>query len=63
MDQEVASSREGGIAATVLRQYWLGVLARASVVELEAAWAALADKPRYRTLRQSETGLVQTPIR
>jgi alpha-D-ribose 1-methylphosphonate 5-triphosphate synthase subunit PhnG len=40
------------------RRSWLAVLAKASVDELEAAWDALADKPRYRVLRRAETGLV-----
>ena len=29
-----------------------------SLAELEAAWGALGDKPRCRTLRHGETGLV-----
>ncbi|MFN4282961.1 MAG: phosphonate C-P lyase system protein PhnG [Alphaproteobacteria bacterium] len=40
------------------RQSWMAVLARAETAELEAAWAALADKPSYRLLRKPETGLV-----
>jgi alpha-D-ribose 1-methylphosphonate 5-triphosphate synthase subunit PhnG len=40
------------------RRSWLAVLAKARVDELEAAWDALADKPRYRVLRHPETGLV-----
>jgi alpha-D-ribose 1-methylphosphonate 5-triphosphate synthase subunit PhnG len=40
------------------RQRWLGVLAKASLAELEAAWGGLRDKPEYRMLRPSETGLV-----
>ena len=40
------------------RRSWLAVLAKARVDELEAAWDALADKPRYRVLRRAETGLV-----
>ena len=43
---------------TEARQYWLGVLANASLKEIEAAWQQLGDKPRYRLLRPSETGLV-----
>lgn len=43
---------------TASRQHWMGVLARASAAELEAAWGALADKPAYRLLRKPETGLV-----
>jgi alpha-D-ribose 1-methylphosphonate 5-triphosphate synthase subunit PhnG len=45
------SEREG-------RQAWLAVLANASLAELEAAWDALDDKPAFRRLRPSETGLV-----
>ena len=45
----------GSIAA---RQRWLGVLAKASLAELEEAWEKLADRPRYRVLRRGETGLV-----
>jgi alpha-D-ribose 1-methylphosphonate 5-triphosphate synthase subunit PhnG len=55
MDETVAPSAG---ADTVVRQRWLAVLAKASLAELEAAWGELADKPRYRILRQSETGLV-----
>jgi alpha-D-ribose 1-methylphosphonate 5-triphosphate synthase subunit PhnG len=43
---------------TTSRQRWLAVLAKAPLARLEAAWNALADKPRYRMLRQAETGLV-----
>ena len=39
------------------RRHWLGVLAKASLDDLEAAWNGLPAKPRYRFLRQSETGL------
>jgi alpha-D-ribose 1-methylphosphonate 5-triphosphate synthase subunit PhnG len=46
---------EGMIAA---RQRWSAVLALISLDELERAWAALADKPDYRLLRPTETGLV-----
>jgi alpha-D-ribose 1-methylphosphonate 5-triphosphate synthase subunit PhnG len=44
--------------STEARQRWLGVLAKASLAELEAAWQGLGDKPQYRALRPSETGLV-----
>jgi alpha-D-ribose 1-methylphosphonate 5-triphosphate synthase subunit PhnG len=40
------------------RQAWLAVLAKASLADLEAAWDALDDKPAFRRLRPSETGLV-----
>src|SRR5215471_18741197 len=43
---------------TTPRQRWLAVLAKAPLPRLEAAWDALADKPRYRMLRPAETGLV-----
>jgi alpha-D-ribose 1-methylphosphonate 5-triphosphate synthase subunit PhnG len=42
----------------VARQRWLAVLAKAPVKRLEAAWSALDDPPRYRSLRRAETGLV-----
>jgi alpha-D-ribose 1-methylphosphonate 5-triphosphate synthase subunit PhnG len=45
-------------AALTARQQWLAVLAKAPLDRLEAAWAALADKPAYRVLRGSEIGLV-----
>jgi alpha-D-ribose 1-methylphosphonate 5-triphosphate synthase subunit PhnG len=40
------------------RQAWLAVLAKASLGDLEAAWDALDEKPAFRRLRPSETGLV-----
>jgi alpha-D-ribose 1-methylphosphonate 5-triphosphate synthase subunit PhnG len=43
---------------TKQRQAWLAVLAKASLAELQRAWDALEDKPAYRMLRPSETGLV-----
>jgi alpha-D-ribose 1-methylphosphonate 5-triphosphate synthase subunit PhnG len=45
-------------AAPVERQRWMGLLARASTGELEAAWAALDDAPAFEMLRRPETGLV-----
>ena len=45
-------------AEIAARQRWMAVLARAETAELEAAWAALADKPAYRLLRKPEIGLV-----
>src|SRR5258708_33294796 len=39
------------------RQGWIAVLARAPLAELEAAWETLSDKPDYRLLRPTETGL------
>jgi alpha-D-ribose 1-methylphosphonate 5-triphosphate synthase subunit PhnG len=47
----------GGSAAVAARQGWLRVLAKASLTELEAAWAALPERPDYRLLRPTETGL------
>jgi alpha-D-ribose 1-methylphosphonate 5-triphosphate synthase subunit PhnG len=44
-------------AAVAARRSWLAVLAKASLAELEAAWAALPDPPRWRLLRPTETGL------
>jgi alpha-D-ribose 1-methylphosphonate 5-triphosphate synthase subunit PhnG len=46
------------VGITAARRHWLAVLAKAPLDELEAAWQALADKPRYRALRRGETGLV-----
>lgn len=45
-------------AATAARQRWMGVLARAATVDLEAAFAALAPVPDYTLLRRPEPGLV-----
>jgi len=50
--------RSANLETSLARQRWLAVLAKASVDELEAAWDALADKPRYRVLRHPESGLV-----
>ena len=52
---ETAKGSEAGVAA---RQAWMGLLAKAAPVDLESAWAALGDKPRWRWLRKPETGLV-----
>lgn len=49
---------ETAAAGRDARQRWLAVLAKASLAELESAWDALPDKPAYRILRNSETGLV-----
>jgi alpha-D-ribose 1-methylphosphonate 5-triphosphate synthase subunit PhnG len=40
-----------------LRRRRMAVLARAGTAELEAAWAAMPDKPGYRWLRPPEIGL------
>lgn len=58
MAETTASGREGGVITSSARQQWLAVLAKAPLADLEAAWDALADKPAYRVLRRSETGLV-----
>lgn len=39
------------------RRRWLGVLAKARVEEVEAAFAALAEPPGWRRLRAPESGL------
>lgn len=46
-----------------VRQYWMGILARASTEELEDAWLQLAEKPQYRFLRLAETGLAMVQAR
>jgi alpha-D-ribose 1-methylphosphonate 5-triphosphate synthase subunit PhnG len=55
-----AAARSPGPAAAGPsdRQQWLAVLAKASADELGRAWDLLSEKPIYRTLRGSETGLV-----
>lgn len=55
----VSSSHGGGEPDRMIaaRQGWIGVLAKASLAELEAAWSGLSDKPEYRLLRPTETGL------
>lgn len=40
------------------RARWIGVLARATLEELETAWQALVDRPHYEMLRPPEIGLV-----
>lgn len=40
------------------RAKWMGILARATREELEAAWAALVKRPEYEMLRRPEIGLV-----
>jgi alpha-D-ribose 1-methylphosphonate 5-triphosphate synthase subunit PhnG len=58
MSQSSASAIDGsGSDATAARQGWIRVLAKASLAELEAAWAAIPEKPDYRLLRPTETGL------
>jgi alpha-D-ribose 1-methylphosphonate 5-triphosphate synthase subunit PhnG len=60
-----AAMSEGGrpvgdpeVETPIARQRWLAILAKARLAELEAAWEALGDKPRYRALRPTETGLI-----
>jgi alpha-D-ribose 1-methylphosphonate 5-triphosphate synthase subunit PhnG len=53
-----AADPDAAAGALAARQRWLAVLAKAPLASLEAAWEALTDKPRYRTVRRGETGLV-----
>jgi alpha-D-ribose 1-methylphosphonate 5-triphosphate synthase subunit PhnG len=48
---------------TAMRQYWMGVLARASEEDLDAALKSLAEPPRYHLLRSAETGLAMVRAR
>lgn len=45
-------------AAQAGRRRCAGLLASATLAELNAAWSALADKPEFRMVRGPETGLV-----
>jgi alpha-D-ribose 1-methylphosphonate 5-triphosphate synthase subunit PhnG len=45
-------------ADPVPRRRWMGLLARASRAELEAAWRRLAPPPSFAHVRKPETGLV-----
>src|SRR5437899_1303899 len=58
MSEPAPAGRGINLETTVARRVWLAALAKAQIRELEAAWEALADKPRYRVLRPAETGLV-----
>jgi len=62
MGAEISEADDRGCGAGIERSFtrpgWLAVLAKANVGELQAAWDALANKPRYRVLRPAETGLV-----
>ena len=58
MDETAVSGRSANPEMPLARRRWLAVLAKAQLGELEAAWDALADKPRYRVLRRAEAGLV-----
>jgi len=48
---------ESAADGNAIRQGWIRVLAKASLAELEAAWADLPAPPAYRRLRPTETGL------
>lgn len=41
-----------------LRQHWMNVCAKSGLGELEKAWEALSQQPRYKFLRQPETGTI-----
>src|ERR1700731_2804267 len=62
MGAEISEAGDRGRGARIEKSFtrpgWLAVLAKAKVGELQAAWDALGDKPRYRVLRPAETGLV-----
>jgi alpha-D-ribose 1-methylphosphonate 5-triphosphate synthase subunit PhnG len=58
MSEPAPLRSSANLETSLARRRWLAVLAKAQVGELEAAWDALADKPRYRVLRRAETGLV-----
>ncbi len=45
-------------APDAARARWISALAQAEAPAVEAAWAALPEKPSYRLLRAPETGLV-----
>lgn len=51
-------SAERPIAGGPARQRWMATLAKASLAELEQAWAALPERPAFHLLRAPETGLV-----
>lgn len=59
---EEQDRKTGGGAASAAgdnpRQRWIGLLAGALPADLEAAYAGLPEKPKYRLLRAPETGLV-----
>ena len=55
--QDVAPRVNEPALATMARQGWIAVLARAHLAELEAAWETLPDRPDYSLLRPIETGL------
>ncbi len=39
------------------RQFWMSVLARADLSDLESYWQNLSDRPEYRHLRKPEIGM------
>lgn len=45
------------------RRYWMSVLAKAEIAELESAWDGLQEKPAYDWLRQPEVGMVMVRAR
>lgn len=49
---------EAAVDPNAPRARWMGILARASREELEAAWSGLAEQPDYEMLRRPELGLV-----
>lgn len=44
--------------ATEMRRFWMGLLAKSPVAEVENAWDGLENKPEFCFLRQPETGLI-----
>lgn len=64
MSNHIASASEdksgpgGGESQKTARGAWMSILAKADPAELNRAWDALEDKPKWRWLRKPETGLV-----
>lgn len=58
MTSSAKATAEIADGATATRQRAIGLLARATRGELEAAWDALDDKPAVQPVRGPETGLV-----
>lgn len=54
----MSKDAESEIPAFASRAQWIGVLARATCEELEAAWMGLDARPAYEILRRPEVGLV-----
>jgi len=57
------SQDETPVNETKTRQEWIGILAKASIEDLEKAWGAIRDRPGFRFLRPPETGLVMVRAR